>query len=159
MKSSLQGLNVNAEMYICLIDMNTKNKQHATFLVVFQMQKNREQYTRLVLLFSKSSAMKLTLEVLMGENESFSRHLRNVCSNGVPLQVSWFENMIFVIRILEMVLNQYLCSSVNKDIDLLQHVKDKLDDSLLHVTDRFPLYAHSIWKISGLIQLHLSKLT
>ncbi|OWF43070.1 uncharacterized protein LOC110460271 isoform X1 [Mizuhopecten yessoensis] len=120
---------------------------------------SRQQSIDLVLEFSKPPVTRISQEVMMEEIQRFSQHLQDVCVNGKSLQVSWFENIIFVIQLLQTVLDEYYSSHVTKDRAMLQGLKDKLEDSLLHVTHTFPLYAHSIWNICGQLELQLWKTT
>ncbi|XP_021368770.1 uncharacterized protein LOC110460271 isoform X2 [Mizuhopecten yessoensis] len=91
--------------------------------------------------------------------KSLVEDILNIQEDSSHTQVSWFENIIFVIQLLQTVLDEYYSSHVTKDRAMLQGLKDKLEDSLLHVTHTFPLYAHSIWNICGQLELQLWKTT
>ncbi|XP_069128016.1 meiosis-specific protein MEI4-like [Argopecten irradians] len=117
----------------------------------------RQEGTNLVLEFSKPPVTRLTQEIFVNEIQKFSQHLQDVCLNSKPLHVSWFENIIFVIQLLQTILGaDHICSRTD-DGNRLQSLKDSLEDSLLHITHRFPLYAHSIWNVCGQLELKLHK--
>ncbi|XP_060063244.1 uncharacterized protein LOC132543738 [Ylistrum balloti] len=137
----------------CLVDFILDIKEDSS-----KRQRNSRHLCRsLVLEFSKPPITRITLEVLVEEIQKFSQHLQGVCNSNKSMQVSWFENIIFVIQLLHIVLGEEHSSLVTKDHAMLQELKDKLEESLLHVTHPFPLYAHAIWNVCGQLELEIRK--
>ena len=81
--------------------------------------------------------------------EFCTKHLQDVAKGQENLNVDLYKNMAFLFSLIEISLNQY--NSTMCDSHILDHIQRRLDRALLHVTETFPLYAHAIWKLQGII--------
>ena len=71
-----------------------------------------------------------------------------VVIKGEPLDPYSFTNLYFLINTLQQCL-KYVKNTLSEE--LRDQIVSKLEDSLLHLTDKFPLFAHSIWRITAML--------
>ncbi len=93
------------------------------------------------------------VNILVNQLNQVAEHLRAVCLTSSPLDECLFKNSYHILHSLEQILEadilrQDQCLSA----DLCCHVFSALDDCLLHVWERFELFALYVWHIQSLIQ-------
>lgn len=71
----------------------------------------------------------------------------------MPMEPHTYENIYHVMWCLERVLGEEI-NSGSKVIgaSVLVHIDRLLDDSLLHISGEFPLFAQYVWHIGGLLR-------
>ena len=83
----------------------------------------------------------------------FSNFLRLVKTQTVPMEPHTYENIYHVMWCLERVLGEEINSGSKVIGDcVLVHIDRLLDDSLLHISGEFPLFAQYVWHIGGLLR-------
>ena len=83
----------------------------------------------------------------------FSDLLRCVKTQSVSLQPHAFENVYHVVWCLEKVISEEINSGTKVITDsVVENIGRLLDDTLLHISDTFPLFAQYVWHIGGLLQ-------
>ncbi|XP_013408038.1 meiosis-specific protein MEI4 isoform X2 [Lingula anatina] len=123
----------------------------------FHQNNKPEQTSSLLFLFGKSKHFKFTVvECFFTELHFFSEHLRQVCYSHAPLQVKQYENMYFVFKVCEEILNLECwvdknCHHGIMDRLNLQSMQEILTNCLLHISEEFPLFAHYVWRLGALI--------
>jgi ABC-type phosphate transport system ATPase subunit len=101
------------------------------------------------------------LDSLLEAIEDFSIHLRTVSQNTEPLHTKIYENIYFVIDMFDHVLQD--CKGQGSNIkdesasqgivgqlqtaDILSEVSERLDQCVLYISDKYPLFVCKIWLI------------
>jgi hypothetical protein len=103
-----------------------------------------------VKLFEK--IVKMTLTVI----ENFSNHLRNVKERKDIIDIIKYWNLYSIFRILENIIYKHRHHTSMASSDFVNMINEKLDKILLHLTDPFPLFAHAVWKLQGILNQFVS---
>ena len=79
----------------------------------------------------------------------YSKTLRTNPSNELSTNPVKFCNMFYIIQ----ACGKCLVASKSKKLEqtFRDNLRGILDDSLLHLTNMFPLYAHAIWRVCRLL--------
>ena len=91
--------------------------------------------------------VKLTLKVI----EDFSSHLRSVHQQKDKIDIIQYWNFYYLFKILESIIYKHRQHTLLSSSDFVDKINDRLDQTLLHLTDPFPLFAHAVWKIQGIL--------
>ncbi|VDI74386.1 Hypothetical predicted protein [Mytilus galloprovincialis] len=97
--------------------------------------------------------VKMTLTVI----EEFSNHLRNVQQKKEEIDLLKYWNLYNVFKILENIFHKHREHSLMMSSDFVDMINERLDETLLHLTDPFPLFAHAVWKIQGILNQIVSE--
>lgn len=87
------------------------------------------------------------MDILLSQIEDFSSHLKNVSDDKGDLDPVVFENMFYVLNATEVLLRKVKIGNANVSESFYQRLSYRLDDALLDLTDRFPLFGQLLWKI------------
>jgi hypothetical protein len=94
---------------------------------------------------------KWVLAELLSTISTHSDHLRelsNTTDEMSKFSVVEYENMCHVFRMLEEIIVK---SGVISDQKVCDEMKKLLADSLLHISQAFPLFAHYVWRLGAII--------
>lgn len=110
----------------------------------------------------------IVLDSSLAAVESFSAHLRTVNESETPMNTQKYENIYYVLDLLQIVLKNYrgqsddnsqkINSSHDADIqtlEILNQVAERLDKCVLYISDIFPLFVCKIWLIKDDFLLNL----
>ena len=113
------------------------------------MQTQTEHRELLQELSNKAELSVPVIELLVDVIKTFSDTLRQVVNKEKTLDPYYFCNCYYIIEILD----QCLQSETGEACRLSEEIRDqillKLEDSLLHITEKFPLFAHAIWRLTA----------
>ena len=126
----------------------------------FSLQTQKEHRDLLQELSNKNEISVPVIELLVDAIKTFSDTLRQVVNKEQTLDPYYFCNSYYIIKILD----QSLESSSGDDCslpesgsreasrlsgDLRNQILMKLEDSLLHITEKFPMFAHAVWRLTS----------
>ena len=109
----------------------------------------------MVLVIARSPRLQLDVaRILARRIADFSAVLRLATTGGTNLEPHRYENVCYVFGCLETLLADMLAAeeATTLDDDFLCEIDTVLDDSLLHISDRFCLFAHYVWHIGGVVR-------
>lgn len=87
------------------------------------------------------------LHLLCDTVQAYSEDLRDCVKNEKLPESKRFCNSYYIFWTVEHCLGKM--DKLNSEEKL--NIKNKLEDSLLYITEQFPLFAHAVWRICGLI--------
>lgn len=108
-----------------------------------------EKQCRLLLTFgSCDQFIPRLLDILSNSVLEYSDDLRNCVQNKTAIDPKRFCNIYYIFKACEQVLTAKLCClSEDSKTSTLQ----RLEDSLLHISERFPLFAHAVWRLCAFL--------
>lgn len=117
-----------------------------SFQPVFFQNEIKEQLVSVLVEFSKSHhLLPPVLTELCQCLYNYSDELRQVHRQELSMDPFKFCNMYYIIQACEKCLT--VQSARITDESLQNNLRSTLEDSLLHLTNTFPLFAHGIWRL------------
>ena len=117
----------------------------------------KQNLETLLTCFAKTKSFSLLatiLDCLIGEIEKFCNLLRHCCSGGDVVDIVQYENMYHIVATLDACLQSgKLLLITPSGIELVEHIQERLDDALLHLTEKYPLVAHALWRVGAVMQM------
>ncbi|KAK3090814.1 hypothetical protein FSP39_014894 [Pinctada imbricata] len=149
----------------CLVDRSEVFSSEETLLQIQQLgttlvekvlnhrtKKMRQTLVGACSEISHSILLCSVMRPLLDKVEMFSEHLRQVSQNGICLDVDLYDRMPSLFNLGETIFLGLQKNNQAKEEDFLEEIYSRLDNSLLYVSDKFPLYAHAIWKLQGMME-------
>ncbi|XP_041351790.1 meiosis-specific protein MEI4-like [Gigantopelta aegis] len=100
------------------------------------------------------SLFETVLDHLMKAIEEFCNTLRQCCSGEESINVEQYENVHHIIAVLEVCLHSgKVLLTTPRGNYLSENIQQRLDSTLLHITEKYPLVAHSVWRIGAVLQM------
>ncbi|XP_043859370.1 meiosis-specific protein MEI4 [Dromiciops gliroides] len=119
----------------------------------FQVQ--RYISNSLVILGKCTFLRKPVISLLLSEVNNFTDNLRNMYQVQAGYDVTWYENIFSLLWVLEQLLQDGTEESTIPSIDLAEQETKKfleqLDQTILHLSDAFPLFTLYIWRVGVLL--------
>ncbi|XP_019646845.1 PREDICTED: meiosis-specific protein MEI4-like [Branchiostoma belcheri] len=112
---------------------------------------HQENQCRLIVDLSEAEALqKLILETLLQNIKDFSDTLRTVKTSS--LDPVLYENVYYMFWTFEQILyNLNDCRKQSIDETLANELNNTLESSLLFISEKYPLFAHYVWKLGGVL--------
>ena len=121
------------------------------------LYKFQTQVKHTELLQELSRCKDINIPIIEATTESiltFSDHLRSVTGQirrEKNIDPYYFCNIFYIINSLEQCLQSKGIDRLSKE--LADKIQSRLDDSLLHLTVKFPLFAHAVWRLTEKLNL------
>ena len=89
------------------------------------------------------------IELLADAIKTFSDSLRQVANKVQSLDPYYFCSCYYIIDILDQSLQTIDRDACGLSEEFRDQILSKLEDSLLHITEKFPLFAHAVWRLTA----------
>lgn len=116
--------------------------------------RQKHSLIRMLLTFIQHGSQPLALSIvdqLTESLETFSTALRDTITTGKLVDSASLENSFFIIHCMELTLEMWQRDCPAHPAHL-QELQTRLDTCLLSLTDKFPLIAQAVWKLTSLIE-------
>ncbi|RUS87620.1 hypothetical protein EGW08_004605 [Elysia chlorotica] len=120
----------------------------------YPVHRQKHSLVNMLLVFIQHGSLPLALSIveqLTESLETFCGALNQSQQTGELVGSDWFENSYFVIQAMELTLVLWL-RDCPVHPGLLQELQSRLDNCLVGITDRFPLVAQAVWKLTSIIE-------
>lgn len=111
----------------------------------------------MVLMFGRSRHLQAGVVKLLSRCViEYASQLRQVAGHNTKLHPHVYENMYYIFWCLQQLLQAHILGGGGGNGSLQQEVvvamETELEDSLLHISQSFPLFTHFVWEIGALVQ-------
>lgn len=133
---------------LCLLLLEIWVEFSCRISVVFFFSQILEHKCQLLITFGECRHFTATvLNLLCDTVQTYTEDLRECVKTGEFPDCTRFCNSYYIFWTVEHCLGKM--EELNGEEK--SNIKIKLEDSLLHITEQFPLFAHAVWRICGLI--------